>query len=495
MVESSTYHSVSLISPSYRGMILATRKNYIPREILAGIVIGFFLVTPAFVSGSAKGILSIAPSVASTPTPHRSEIPSLFEVIRVNRGGGIGKGMKKNRNGSLYLKALDDEILWMEQQLRRVEQEKRSLKKKLSNRQQVGEDVMESKSKSKQRRGIGKNSLEKREEDLLRLANLEQLEKQKDSLITAKAKLESIKLDYDQKLQALQLDLSKSKSRNANLEKTFLARMKQLEASLKKVREAAANTNINSHPELSRKINEACQVAIAEFWMEGNRKLQEHEQQLKAHHERELMEERRLASLAVDRQRQKMRALARATAIREKEIAAKTKLISRQQTQTTSTSSRNFRRKSDEKVEREKIKSLREEAERKAKEEEQRMWLELERELEQERERLQRMKQREEEEKRRCEQEEMERRRLLQQHALDLEERLRMEQQQANTGDLDGSSGPSFFGKIFGSRKKNYIMSQPTIISIENYQRRVMWQPISLPPKEAVRITGPSKND
>jgi len=454
---------------------------------LATIFVAFFLATPAFAAGDVIGVFSVSPSIAPISMPHGSDVlSSIYEVIQAPRGGGIGMGISKRSKGSLYLKALNDEVLWLEQQLRRVEQEQMSLKKKLSNRQQIREGVTLSKGKKKQ--GKGKSTLEKHEEDVLRLANLEQLEKQKESLLTTKAQLESIKMDYDQKLQALQSDLLKSTSRNTNIEKTFLARVKELENSLKKVREAASNPKVNNDPDLSRKIEEACQVAIADFWVEGNRKLQEHERQLKASHERDVMEERRLATIAVDKQRQKMRALARATAIREKEIAARTKLLSRQQSQTTQQRNRG------EKLEREKIKSLREEAERKAKEEEERMWLELESELDQERERLQRMKQREEEEKRRCEQEELERRRLLQQHALDLEARLRKEQQQAATGDFRGSTGPSLFGRLFGSRKKTFVRPEPTVASIENYQRRVMWQPISLPPKEAIQITGPNQS-
>lgn len=457
---------------------------------MATIFIAFFLATPAFAAGDAKGVFSASPSTAPISMPHGSDyLLSIYEVIQAPRGGGIGMGISKRSKGSLYLKALNDEILWLEQQVRRVEQEKMSLKKKLSNRQQIREGVT-----GKKKQGKGKSTLERHEEDLLRLANLEQLEKQKESLLTTKAQLESIKMDYDRKLLALQSDLLKSTSRNTNIEKTFLARVKELENSLKKVREAASNPKVNNDPDLSRKIEEACQVAIADFWVEGNRKLQEHERQLKASHERDVMEERRLATIAVDKQRQKMRALARATAIREKEIAARTKLLSRQQSQTTQKPNGLPRQKNGEKLEREKIKSLREEAERKAKEEEERMWLELESELEHERERLQRMKQREEEEKRRCEQEELERRRLLQQHALDLEARLRKEQQQAATGDLRGSTGPSLFGRLFGSRKKTFVIPEPTVASIENYQRRVMWQPISLPPKEAIQITGPNQS-
>lgn len=490
MVESK----ILRMPPAHRARAYAIRRKSITRKMLATCVAVFFLVSPIFVSGSSKGILSDSSMVYSISAPRRSEVVSLVQVVRISRGGATNRRGK----GGLYLKALDDEILWLQQQLRRMEQEKRSLNKNLSKRRRARESAMKSKNKNKQKEGEAKKiSIEEHEEDLLRLANLEQLEKQKESLLAAKAQLESIKLDYEQKLLALESDLSKSKSRNDNLEKTFLARVKQLEASLKKVREAAANPQMNNDPELSRKINEACQVAIAEFWVEGNRKLQEHEQQLKQKYEEEIAEERRLSALAVEKQRQKMRALARATAIREKELFARKKLESRQKTQNALSSvNKNSHQEKEEASEREKIKRLRQEAERKAKEEEKRMWLELERELKEERERLQRMKQREEEEKRRCEQEELERRRLLQQHALDLEDRLRKEQQEAASGER-GRSGPSLFGRFFSFRKKVDYLPEPTIqaVSIENYQRRVMWQPITLPPKEAIQITGPHNTD
>jgi hypothetical protein len=393
---------------------------------------------------------------------------------------------------------LDDKIVFLEQQLRRVEQEKRTLQKKLTNRQQIRENLLDI--ESKEGRGKKKYASLKKQGNL-RLAKLDELEKQKESLLTARSRLESIKLEYEQKLEALQSDLSKSKSHKDNLEKTFLARVKELENSLKKVRETAANPKINNDPDLSRKIDEACQDAIAEFWEDGNRKLQEHERKLKARHQEELLEERRLATLAVDKQRQKMRALARATAIREKELAAK---LSRGKPKPNGTSRQKMKLKSptdktqDQMLDYEQLKAIRYEAERKAKEEEERMWLELERELQLERDRLNRMKQREEEEKLRCEQEEMERRRLLQQHALDMEDRLRREQLRAAAGDFGGRHGPSWFGRLLVSRDKTEgisAMSEPTIASIENYQRRVVWQPVSLPPKELVRITGPTKSD
>ena len=433
------------------------------------------------------------------------EISSLFEAYRIPRGGAIGSGKKK----SVYVKALGDEILWLEQQLRRVEEEKRILRKKFRRRQQIRDDIMQNKDR-KTKSGSKDNdkvTLDEQEEGLLRLASIEQLEKQKEKLLKAKDQLESIKLDYEQKLQVLQADLSKSKSRKDNLEKIFLTRVKELEKSLQKVRDTTADPKLYEDADLSRKIDEACQAAIADFWIEGNRRLQEHERELKARYKQELLEERRLANLAVMKQREKMRALARATAIREKEVAAKAKEISRRISQERRTQpNKNSPPKSpaykkrNEKSERDQLKAIREEAERKAKEEEQRMLLELERELEQERERVHRMNQRREEEKRRCEQEELERKRLLQQHALDMEERLRQEQIKAAADDSGrkGGKGSSLFRKLLGShskKQKTATISKPITSSIENYQRRVLWQPVSLPPKELVQITGPNKNE
>eukprot|EP00535_Pseudo-nitzschia_heimii_P000398 CAMPEP_0197187388 /NCGR_PEP_ID=MMETSP1423-20130617/15768_1 /TAXON_ID=476441 /ORGANISM="Pseudo-nitzschia heimii, Strain UNC1101" /LENGTH=492 /DNA_ID=CAMNT_0042638949 /DNA_START=194 /DNA_END=1672 /DNA_ORIENTATION=- len=465
------------------------------KDFFTIILVVVFLITPEFVSGSAvESHFNIR-----TTTP--LSVPSFFENHRIPRGGGIGSG----RKGSTHLQVLDDEIIWLEQQLRRVEQEKHSLKNKIAKRQQIREDLLQRSIGSRKGRGNASSALDKKNEDSLRLANLEQLDKQKASLLTARKQLEAIKTDYDQKINALQSDLFLSTSKRKSLEETFLARVKELEISMRKVREAAANPKIHDDPELSRKIDEACRAAITEFWVEGNRKLEEHERRLKARNEQDLLEERRLATLAVEKQRVKMRALARAMAIREKEIVSKTKksrMLSRTQPRISDVENQCSKQKStadknrDEKLEREKLKAIREEAERKAKEEEERLWQELEKELQRERERLQRMKQREEEERLRCEQEELERRRLLQQHALDMQERLRREQINASTnGNGSGSNGDSLFRRLFTPRKKKVKTRQilvPAVASIENYQRRVVWQPVSLPPKEAVRITGPS---
>mmetsp|Transcript_23657 Transcript_23657/g.51715 ORF Transcript_23657/g.51715 Transcript_23657/m.51715 type:complete len:634 (-) Transcript_23657:164-2065(-) len=71
-------------------------------------------------------------SVTNTNTNTDTSPP--IAIDRIPRGGGIGTGgWKRNqkRGGcGNYVRALDDEILWLEQQLRRVHEEKRALKKK-----------------------------------------------------------------------------------------------------------------------------------------------------------------------------------------------------------------------------------------------------------------------------------------------------------------------------------------------------------------------------
>ena len=149
-------------------------------------------------------------------------------------------------------------------------------------------------------------------------------------------------------------------------------------------------------------------------------------------------------------------------------------------------------------------------AEWKAKEEEEQLRLQLEYELEKETERLQRMKLLEKEEKKRCKQEQLERQRIILQHSKELKETKKKRQDNNSTAASSGNRS-SFFNKILGGCKTvsvtidgNGVMKKekstktttaaaeqplPLYSSIENFQRRVMWQPISLPPKDVVRIT------
>eukprot|EP00957_Ditylum_brightwellii_P083169 6323923-Ditylum_brightwellii.AAC.1 len=66
-----------------------------------------------------------------------------------------------------------------------------------------------------------------------------------------------------------------------------------------------------------------------------------------------------------------------------------------------------------------------------------------------------------------------------------MEAHLRKEQEQAAAGNF-GQGGRTSW-KLFGTcRKTKNVTPNPSIASIESYQRRVMWQPISLPLKEAI---------
>ena len=145
-------------------------------------------------------------------------------------------------------------------------------------------------------------------------------------------------------------------------------------------------------------------------------------------------------------------------------------------------------------------------AEWKAKEEEEQLRLQLEYELEKETERLQRRKLLEKEEKKRCKQEQLERQRIILQHSKELKETKK--KRQDNSSAASSGNRSSFFNKILGGKTVsvtidgNGVMKKekstkttaaeqplPLYSSIENFQRRVMWQPISLPTRDVVRIT------
>lgn len=479
---------------------------------MATMLMATLLVSPSFAINSLP---SSSPAFGDATTKKMFSIPpgtTTMMPIMILRGGGIGFGRRNKGGGDAYAQALDDEIVWLEQQLRRVHKEKRVLTKNIAKRKLAQEGTMSihnnnndelDKKDAIEERQDQRDDADDQDDDLLWLANLEQLEAQKESLLNAKLQLESLKVDCDQKLLALQSELSDSNYRD-DLERTFLARVTELETSLQKLREATISGvdkegGINDL-RLSQRIDEACQKVILDFWKEGNRKLEEHERELKARFEQELREERRSAKVAVEKQRKKMRALAKVTAIKERDLAAETKirlvqkaakkdkLVARLLEKHQKEQDGLLRAKEEEW---ERRRAIREDAERKAKEEEERLWLQLERELELEREKMRRIKQREEEEKRYCEREELERQRIIQQYALDLEERRKREQQDAaknGSNSTNSSYTRSFFNKIFGS------MTSKTTTAIDGDEKKkestTTPQPShSLPSKEVAHIT------
>ena len=108
----------------------------ITAESLNTIVL-IILLLAELVSGSAEG------SHCIFRTKELASVSSWFDNNTIPRGGGIGLGRNKRSKKTMHIQALDDEILWLEQQLRRVEQEKRTLKAKTAKRQQIREDMSE----------------------------------------------------------------------------------------------------------------------------------------------------------------------------------------------------------------------------------------------------------------------------------------------------------------------------------------------------------------
>eukprot|EP00536_Pseudo-nitzschia_multiseries_P015097 jgi/Psemu1/41241/gm1.41241_g len=505
-------------------------------------------------------------------------------ILSILRGGGIGRAGSKRPNhrsssSSSSVRALDDEILWLEQQLRRVHDQKRALKTKLkrsnnadrSSKRVNGTEQQHQQEQEQQQQQITNDRDRRRrhqqreeERQLQRQHDeelLTRLEAERDSLLVAKLQLESLRTECETKLLSLEADLSASNGRKADIERSFRKRLAELEASLERTRVRVRvrgstssgggfaplgggdNHNHNhNNPELTRAIENACQRAIVDFWNEAHERLRKHEAELRIRHLEELRDERRSTEAAVGKQKEKMRALARAMAVREQGLRQKQKQQQKQEQeqeqerqQQPPKKSRGRQWKPHEHDEREqerlRLKAIREEAERKSREEEERLWLELERGLKEEREKLERQRLREEDERKRCEREELERQRILRLHAKQQErERLQQQQQQqqqnqkehgdpnaavtaaATNHSLDGATDcepqrsrrldvlRGIFGSGFpwSSASATSLREQPPSrqpepqplpASIENYRQRVPWQPLSLPPKEVVRIT------
>jgi len=510
----------------------------------------------------------------------------------ISRGGGGGNNNNnKNKNNNVYSRALHDQIVWLEQQLRLIQEEKEVLKKKGMRRRQKQCNQEDSAStvlpwsvnnRDRRRRRLRRQQQEDEneehehnadqqqtvdadaDEELLRLAHLEHLEARKLSLVTVKSHLESLQCEFEQQLGALQREVSQSTACREALHRTLLARVTELERSLRNLLTIPPsssstttttttatittttsddndndNDNIDDDDEgddfqLAQRIRKACEHAISKFWEEGYPKIENHEYQLKARHQQVLQEERNSAAVSVETQKQKMRALVKDTAIRERDLfatmaAAAVAAAKDQKQQQTATEMRQKKKKEQEEKEerqrreatqlvsstrrRRKKKEVekerrRDDAERKAaKEEEQRLRvkkLEHEVEIEVETTRVQRMKQlllleKKEEKKQWERRDQWERQRNMQQYAKEEQQEEQENHQSSITTTnktINDGSSRSFFKKFLqreGPRSKTTPTTPttitPTHASIENFQRRVLWQPITLPPKDVVRIT------
>jgi len=540
------------------------------------VLVIFFFFTPLSLS-SASSSSSSSPfplfyfDDVSQPYSH-SRKRALTEVhisaaTRISRGGGIFSSNSNtnqiitsnntNRKGNNnYNYALEDQILWLEQQLRLVHGEKRVLKKKKKKQQWRRQQPNEGEDQDEEKSDDGSTAMQnyQHDEELVRLANIERLDQYKRELLEAKHILVSLQQELKQKLQVLQCTFDESQSRYDTVHHTMMVRVKELEETMIRLQqqtrvpgeEENSNTDNSSSLFLSQRIQEACELAVTNFWIEGRRVLNEHEHRLEVLHQQDLQLERQSSERAVKNQRTKMRSLARATAIREQSLFAKettTRLQKQKQEEVNENEQKReqkrwkerrhsrqkeeevklWKKQEEEQNERQRQRRLiRENAEKKAKEEEMHLRLKLEHELELETQGLKRIQEQEEEENRRCELEKLERQRIIHQHST----KIKVEEEEKSKAVAKHSAGKnnkdknktnrkgvddtstnraSLFRNFLKKRNGTQSIKYNTVTkqkvkkistttatsealkasssSIENYTRKVLWQPISLPPK------------
>jgi hypothetical protein len=401
-----------------------------------------------------------------------------ISVGRSTRGGGISRG----NHGSIkyrYRQALEDQILWLEQQLRLVQEEKLRLKglyrKQQRQSKQSERSVLELQSSSV---STTTTSLSPSEF----LSSLSSLESQQADLHKTKRDLERLLQEYNQKLDSLARKFVASENEYHTVEQELQSQVTALQEQLEKWADDAKQqlpTEIEQEKLLQRRILQAQDQAIVDFWKDtGNLQLERLRRTLEEQHSHSLQRERHQTQVAVQKQREKMRALARAMALREQQL--------HQQEQ----EAKGYAQQQEHEEQDRLILTAQEEKEERRKR------------IQQAQDEAQRMLQETRESK---EREELERRQKKKQEKEQRKEKLREGQDKAKTVTVDPrdsqtsppspAKGTSFLsrlvpGKLSRNDKRHTKATDPKP-SIENWQRRVPWQPISLPPPDVVQVSPP----
>jgi hypothetical protein len=406
------------------------------------------------------------------------------------------------------MQALEEQRLLLEQQLRQVQEEKRCLKKQRL--QQRLERTMTTNRHVNETLKQQQLSHEQTENNDWKIA-FQTLDDQRQILQQTKRDLERLWNEYSQTLERLKQSYQSSKANHAMTQETLEEQVAMLQLRLEELlqipptQKSRADVDDNEDPEwLQERISEARQRAVEDYWNQtGRPQLKQLEVRLQEQHQRDLQTHRQATRLALDNQRHKMRTLARDMAQREYNV------IREQQQQ--------------EEEEKDLLIMTAQQ------EEEQRQRRQLQ--AQQEAERQWQAKQKEEQQRQKDKQQELEKERqkiLQKQEAKDRQAKEDRQREKeiaasatANTkaatkkDDKSTSSGAWFstlshffpFRNNDHSKKMTSAGASSASVStvacakipitnpqpaIENWQRRVPWQPISLPPNDVMQITFPN---
>ena len=423
-------------------------------------------------SSSSTTATSPSPMPSSYPRLPTSWVaananPALLEALR----GGAGPPKQSQywwqslfTRPKQYRQALEDQISWLEQQIRQVIEEKRLL-------QQRNEKLF----------------LLPGSRDVNYKSDLQALQLQVDELEEGKQVLVELLEEQTEKINHLTKLCHESQSNRMELEKSYQNQLEDMEHQLE---EQTQKQLEQLDTLLNQRVEQAQERAKREVWNDYHQSNTEGKlrARLASKYTQELELERQKTTAAIEKQRQKMRTLAKAMAIREQKLAAK---LNEQQQQQQQQHQEQEQADAAERLEAERVERerLEQEQQRRAKQEQQaeqqrllKEKLEMERLEKQEQRRLE--KEQRQLEKQRLREEKL----VLRATASSKTETTTTPFAKLKVGAINFWKGDTSLPSP-SNRKKKLLATTSPKASIECWQRGTPWQPRSLPPTNVVKFT------
>ena len=254
---------------------------------------------------------SSSPWGVQTTATMSTTLTTLLEI----RGGGMF-GNKKSA-ARIYKESLEEQVLLLNEQLAQARKEVSTLRENAKKRVQAGrlnraepkEEV--SKAQSKQDNKLEKQRQKEQKEAMSRL------QKEIKALEQMKAQLEKMLETSAKKIESLVEQLTTSENLTAKMEASYKDKIAKLEKQLEDVQSAQVGKLTEIHQQkIDAAVQEALRVQEAEF----RAKMEETTLRLSKEHAKEMEQEKLRSAKAVEAERQKMRKLVRALALREKKL-------------------------------------------------------------------------------------------------------------------------------------------------------------------------------
>jgi hypothetical protein len=378
----------------------------------------------------------------------------LTNLLVAVHGNGTRSG------SSSYRDTLEEKILGLNQQLRVLQEEKRHFKMKLKKQQQHQSEQGRKRKVITAR--IPPIEEEEEEEDPVESTTvsleetLSKLELEYKQSLQAKHDLERLHNEYTKKMKSLEQRCKSSTIQYQTIEEEYLNQILKLEQDMLQNSQNTTLTEADSEW-LQQRIKEVQQQAILDFWNTiGNTKLTEVEHDMQRQQHLLLDKERQKSVATIQRLRHRQRSLAKTMAVREYQLHQHLQQIENEKKR------------------------------KRQQEEEDLLILTAEQEEEERMKRIQQAK------------DDAEKERQPRQQRQKEEEKRKKEIEQSPSA----TSSSSFLTRIiptnFLSKSSKGPPPSPTttkryVPSIENWnQRRVPWQPISIPPNDVLRRTSTS---